>query len=124
MTQKRRVGRPSSGEIIRDHQVAFFLREHDAQYWADLAKKLRFVSRSQLFTAIAEILQAGGCSTFTFLKLGMMIQKRAEETGAAKNAALMNPFKSLPPLPLIEEPTEEEFNKALQEIKNERLKVA
>jgi hypothetical protein len=119
MNQKKKAGRPATGSVPRLHQVAFFLREADAQWWADVAKDLHFVSRSQLFTAIAERIRVGGFAPITFLKLGMMLQKRGEETGAAEGGGYVNPFKSLPPLPLIEEPADEEILIALQEIEEE-----
>jgi hypothetical protein len=116
MSKKRKAGRPPTGAIPRTHQVAFMLREPDAQWWADVAKDLHFVSRSQLFTAMAERIRVGGFAPITFLKLGMMLQKRGIETGAAEGGGYVNPFKSLPPLPLIDEPADEEILDALQQI--------
>jgi hypothetical protein len=122
-TDKRKHGRPPLGVIPRDAQVAFFLREEDAQWWAKTADELGFKSRSQLFTALAERLKVGGLAPITFLKLGMMIAGRAKETGASKSAGYVNPFQSLPPLPLVDEPADEEIIKALHNIERD-LKAA
>jgi hypothetical protein len=120
---KRNRGRPSLGVIPRDAQVSFFLREADAEWWTRKATALGFKSRSQFFTAIAERLKIGGLAPITFLKLGMMIGARAAETGESKGAGFVNPFESLPPLPLLEEPADEEIMAALHNIERE-LKAA
>jgi hypothetical protein len=119
MTEKRNKGRPPLGVIPRDAQVAFFLREADAAWWTLCAEDLGFKSRSQLFTAIAERLKIGGLAPVTFLKLGLMFRKRSAETGAGEGAGFINPFVSLPPLPLVDEPADEEIIEALHNIERE-----
>jgi hypothetical protein len=119
MTEKRNKGRPPLGVIPRDAQVAFFLREADAAWWTRCAEDLGFKSRSQLFTAIAERLKVGGLAPVVWLKLGLMFRKRALETGASKGAGFVNPFVSLLPLPLVDEPADEEIITALHDIEKE-----
>jgi hypothetical protein len=122
-TEKRNRGRPSLGVIPRDAQVSFFLREADADWWTRKAEALGFKSRSQLFTALTERLKLGGLAPITFLKLGMMIANRAAETGESKGGGFVNPFQSLTPLPLPDEPADEEIITALHKIEKE-LKAA
>ncbi|MBV9188336.1 MAG: hypothetical protein JO093_22195 [Acidobacteria bacterium] len=118
-TQKRTPGRPKTGAILREAQVAFFLTPKDAEKLDGISKSMGFASRSQMITAIIERLLLGGFAPVMFLKIGLQFLKRMDQTGASKGGGMVNPFAPLPPLPLVDEPTDEEIQEFIAQLQLE-----
>jgi hypothetical protein len=119
MNEKRSVGRPKGEFPAREAEVTFFLNTEDAKFLDGYAKGLRFRSRSQFVTTILERLLEGGFAPVVFLKLGLMLGKRADKYGRRKGAGIYNPFRPLLPLPDPEDPAPEEIKQALHQIEAE-----
>lgn len=120
---------PSTDDLktdVRDTRVVIYMTQHDAEKLHYYAEIFGLRSRSTLIVAILERLILGGFAVVAFFKVGMQLQRRAEEREPDRADQFEFNFKVIreavrpfPSLPEDDDPSPREVRTGLNEIREE-----
>lgn len=112
--------------------MVIYLLEKDAELLSEIARRLRFKSRSELIVAILERLILGGFALIAWIKTGLQFQKRFDrhpENAGTRFYWGMNPLPPLPeenrPSPPVsdEDLSTEDFTGVIDEMREEMARA-